>query len=238
VLFNGDPRALSEGLLGEAPRRAVPRSATDPRSLSAHVWSFAARASGADLSYHNVFFGSNPRAEFAALERGRVPSDATLYICAQDRAGPARPALERFEIIRNAPPLPHTDDPPCQTLIPERLARFGLCFDPPPTPEDLTTPAGFDALFPGSLGSLYGRSPRGLLAAMRRPLARSALDRLYLCGGGTHPGAGVPMAALSGRHAAEAIATDLASTSTSRRTATPGGISTGSATTARAPSRS
>jgi 1-hydroxycarotenoid 3,4-desaturase len=30
---------------------------------------------------------------------------------------------------------------------------------------------------------------------------------LYLAGGGAHPGAGVPMATLSGKHAAEAILT-------------------------------
>ena len=91
VIFNGDPRALEQGLMGEAARRAVNRAAVAPRSLSAWVQAFAARATGPELAYHTVFFGTDPRAEFGPLARGRTPSDATLYVCAQDRAGPTSP---------------------------------------------------------------------------------------------------------------------------------------------------
>ncbi|MEM6308148.1 MAG: FAD-dependent oxidoreductase, partial [Pseudomonadota bacterium] len=49
---------------------------------------------------------------------------------------------------------------------------------------------------------------------------------LYLAGGGTHPGAGVPMATRSGLHAAEAILSGRTSTSMSARTAMRGGMST------------
>jgi 1-hydroxycarotenoid 3,4-desaturase len=51
-----------------------------------------------------------------------------------------------------------------------------------------------------------------MLASFQRPGARTALRGLYLAGGGAHPGAGVPMAALSGQHAAEAIWKDRALT--------------------------
>ena len=44
-----------------------------------------------------------------------------------------------------------------------------------------------------------------MMAAFARPTARTAIRGLYLAGGGAHPGAGVPMATLSARHAAEAI---------------------------------
>jgi 1-hydroxycarotenoid 3,4-desaturase len=50
------------------------------------------------------------------------------------------------------------------------------------------------------------------MAPFRRPRARATLPGLYLAGGGVHPGPGMPMAALSGRHAAAAILADLAST--------------------------
>ena len=228
VLFNGDPRALSRGLLGEALKGAISPAAVEPRSLSAHVLAFAARPKGGNLAHHTVFFGHDPRAEFEALERGAVPQDATLYLCAQDHGAVAPDALQRFELIRNAPPDPTLtkENVPWQTLIFDRLAAFGLTFDPRPQAETLTGPAEFDALFPASQGSLYGRSPSGLTAGLKRPTARTAIPVLYLVGGGAHPGAGIPMATLSARHAAEAILQDRTSTSPSRLTATPGGMST------------
>ncbi|MBM7070020.1 1-hydroxycarotenoid 3,4-desaturase CrtD [Actibacterium sp. 188UL27-1] len=244
IVFNGDPAALIQGLLGEAPRHAVKDTHTTPRSLSAYVWAFASTPKGPDLAYHNVFFGADPRTEFDPLHHGQPPVDPTLYICAEDRGGGHRPTgLERFEIIMNGPPVPaHGDSDkepaPCQTPILTTLNHFGLTFNPTPNPATLTTPRGFQTLFPGSAGSLYGRSPHGMMAAFHRPTARTALPGLILAGGGTHPGAGIPMATLSGKHAAETILTDRALTSPSRPTAMPGGMSTGSATMpgARSPS--
>ncbi len=245
VVHAGDPKAMRAGLLGPAPVDAVPAKAVAPRALSAHVLAFAAVPAGPELAYHNVFFGDDPRAEFGPIERGAMPEDPTIYVCAEDRGGgaPAPGTLERFETIMNAPPTGAHDQSDeeietCLTRTWARLARSGLTFSPCPTRGALTTQAGFHRLFPASDGSLYGRSPHGMLAAFARPTARTALPGLYLAGGGAHPGAGIPMATLSGRHAAAAILSDRTSTSMCRRTATPGGISTVSPTTANARSPS
>lgn len=241
VVFNGDPKALVAGRLGTSAARAVPRQGVAARSLSAFVWGFAATPSGVELAHHNVFFCADPRREFADLAAGRMPEDGTLYVCAQDRGGAPPTGPERFEIILNGPPgHPSTpeDAYTCRTRTFETLAAMGLRFSPTPPISALHMPGDFDRDFPASDGSLYGLSPHGMMASFQRPTARTAIKGLYLAGGGAHPGAGIPMACLSGQHAAAAILSDLASTSTSRPTATRGGMSTGSAMTgsARSPS--
>ncbi|TGD66094.1 phytoene desaturase [Tabrizicola sp. WMC-M-20] len=240
-IFNGDPAALTDGLLGPAAQTAIAKGKTIPRSLSAQVWAFAATPQGADLTHHNVFFTDDPKAEFGPIGRGQPAERPTLYICAQDRTPTAPPGPERFEIILNAPPniAPTTDEEPrCRQRTFPRLRSFGLTFSPDPDATALTTPSHLAQLYPASLGAIYGRSPEGLLAAFQRPTAQTRLPGLVLAGGGAHPGAGVPMAALSARHAAEAIRQDRISGSRSMPTAMPGGTSTGSALTAPAPSRS
>lgn len=240
-VFNGDPAALTDGLLGDAVSRAIPRAKTTPRSLSAQVWAFAAKPHGVDLLHHNVFFTDDPSAEFGPIGRGAAAEQPTLYVCAQDRMPLPPSGLERFEIILNAPAnlAPHpTEEPQCRLRTFSRLQAFGLTFSPHPPASALTTPADLARLYPASQGAIYGRSPEGLMAAFQRPLAQTRIPGLVLAGGGAHPGAGVPMAALSARHAAEAIRRARISGSRSMPTATPGGTSTESAMTAPAPSRS
>jgi 1-hydroxycarotenoid 3,4-desaturase len=64
-------------------------------------------------------------------------------------------------------------------------------------------------LYPGTGGALYGPAAHGWQAAFNRPGARTKLPGLYLAGGSTHPGAGLAMAALSGRAAAAQIIGDM-----------------------------
>ncbi|QBF34158.1 1-hydroxycarotenoid 3,4-desaturase CrtD [Thalassococcus sp. S3] len=235
VLFNGDPRALATGALGPGASAVARQTLTLPRSFSARVHSFAATPSGRPLAHHNVYFGSDPASEFDDLVAGRLPRDPTLYLCAEDRGqGHAPPALERFEIIANAPPMARAEADADDTevlewhaMIMQKMAQHGTHFSPTPGVESLTTPQMFNRLFPESLGSLYGQSPHGLTAAFQRPTARTTVPGLYLAGGGTHPGAGVPMATRSASHAAAAILSDLTSTSMSAPMAMPGGMSTG-----------
>ena len=244
VVFNGDPRALASGLLGPAPSDEAQVTLKRKRSHSANVWSFSASPSDIPLVHHNVFFSDPEKNEFQEIANGNIPTDPTLYVCAEDRGqGTPLPDQERFEIIMNTPPLTDRAAQPedyetCHTRTFPPLRNFGLTFSPEPGRESLTTAQNFDALFPGSAGSLYGQTPHGMTAALERPTARTKIKGLYLAGGGTHPGAGVPMAALSGRHAVEAILTDRTSTSRFRKTATHGGTSMGSVTTANVLSRS
>jgi 1-hydroxycarotenoid 3,4-desaturase len=202
VVFNGDPRAIALGHLGYEVQKSVPNIAKEERSLSAYVWGFDAKCNRPNLVHHNVFFADTPNSEFRDIAKGKMPSDPTIYVCAQDRGKSlASPEIENFELILNAPPLnqrqPKEEDfERCNEITFKRLEQFGLSFQGKRARQHLTMPQDFEALFPASEGSLYGQSPRGMMATLKRPKCTTKLNNLFLVGGGVHPGAGIPMATL------------------------------------------
>ncbi len=234
VVLNGDVAALGDGRFGAAAARAVKRVARAERSLSALTFAVVARPAGRPMVRHNVFFSPSSAEEFADLfERRALPSDPTVYVCAQDRDDTARGPEgddERLLLIVNAPPdgdalrPTATEIDACETRTFSFLKRLGL---------DLTdrtavraTPETFERRFPATGGALYGRATHGITASMTRPEARTRVPGLYLAGGSVHPGAGVPMALLSGRLSAQAIAEDRPSTRRSPAVGMPGSTST------------
>jgi 1-hydroxycarotenoid 3,4-desaturase len=240
IVSNVDREALARGLFGPEASRSVPPLAKGARSLSAITLSGRGRFSGFPLQHHTVLFSADYPAEFAALDRGSVPEEPTLYLCAQDRGHAEEPALgaeEGFLMLINAPArgdevrssLPEVET--CHRLLTRSLARHGLTLEMTSDPPVLTRPQEFEALFPGTGGALYGMATHGAMASFQRPGSRSRLPGLYLTGGSIHPGPGVPMVALSGRLAAEALIRDRASTRRYLPAAMPGGIATRSART-------
>ncbi len=244
VICNGDVGALAAGLFGKGARRAVPATPRDQRSISAMVWSAKAQTTGFPLIRHTVFFDEGDYArEFDAIFRERrTPDRPTVYICAQDRGDdPAELGPERLHIHVNAPAdgdrgFPDAEETErCRTRTFSLLEQCGLSVDLTPEATVLTTPREFEALFPGTGGALFGRTTHGPMGAFARPAAATRVPGLYVAGGSAHPGAGVPMAAMSGRLAAARTLSDFASTSPARRAAISGGTATRSRTTASAP---
>ncbi len=242
VVFNGTPQALVDGLLGAAVQRAVPALPRARRSLSALTWCAHTPTAGFELERHNVFFDDDYRREFDdVFRRRRLPQAGTVYVCAQDRGAAAAPRAgqpERLLCLVNAPadgdrrPFDVSETEPCQQQSLRLLRGCGLQMDLPSPHTRMSTPADFNQLFPASGGALYGQATHGWMSSFRRPGSATAVPGLFLAGGGVHPGPGVPMAALSGQRAAEALMAHLASTSRSRRAPISGGTSTPSATTA------
>jgi 1-hydroxycarotenoid 3,4-desaturase len=240
VIVNGDVAAVAGGLFGSQPARSV--RDTGDRSLSAVTWALVGEASGFPLIRHNVFFSDAYEAEFRDIfDRGRVPADPTVYICAQDRDdegltgvasedAPA-PREERLLCLINAPavgdrrPLTRSEILECESRTWNRLSRSGLTLRPASEAPVITTPSDFDRLFPGTGGALYGPASHGWRAPFSRAASRAKLPGLFLAGGSAHPGAGVPMAALSGSLAARSVTEDLALTRPSVAAATLGGTS-------------
>ena len=238
VVCNADPAALRAGRFGSAAATAVGAGRRAERSLSAITWAIDATTDGFPLHRHNVFFSSDYAAEFDAIvTRRRLPDEPTVYVCAQDRGDETRtPGAERLLCLVNAPAtgdgaMDAEEIERCETRTFRHLERLGLTIARTSLNTRRSTPAEFERLFPATGGALYGPASHGWQASFQRPAARTRLPGLVLAGGSTHPGPGVPMAALSGRLAAATVTSNRASTSRSRPAAMPGGISTHSATT-------
>jgi len=242
VIVNADPAALAAGCFGPDAVRAVSAMPVKRRSLSAFTWLAHAETSGFPLQHHNVFFSGDYPAEFRDIRSGQPPSDPSVYVCAQDRDGPvsrrAQPVRgrERLQIIVNAPANgdSHTytarEIDQCGKAMTMRLAQCGLTLETPLVHE-LAHPQTFAEAFPATGGALYGRASHGWAASFLRQGTQTRIPGLFCAGGSTHPGAGVPMAALSGQLAAATVARTLASMHRSHPVVTAGGMSMRSATT-------
>jgi 1-hydroxycarotenoid 3,4-desaturase len=236
VVMNSDVNALADGRFGSAAKKAVSRVPEQGRSLSALTLACHIETDGFDLLRHNVFFSDDYRAEFEALRAGRLPPVPTTYVCAQDRGsdadgGDGPKGAERLFMILNAPALGDrgrpsvADQDRCVAAAETLMRRCGL--EVPLTSENIcrTTPQDFERRFPSTGGALYGRATHGSTATFQRPGAQTKIGGLVLAGGSVHPGAGFPMATLSGRLAAQHVLQDRPLTATFRAAATRGGTS-------------
>lgn len=219
VVANCDIADAYGRLLAEvAPaRKQLHKYAEEELSLSAYVLlALAPKPTKPALLHHNVFFSSDYAREFRQLvDERRPPDDPTVYVCHEAESDHDSNEAPYF-ILTNAPPLADKDTmqtvdwddeaPRCRARIERVLARHGWTLTPAATSE--LTPRDFAARFPSSRGAIYGLASNSRLAAFKRPANTFPnISGIYFCGGSVHPGAGLPMVALSAR-----IATRLALT--------------------------
>jgi 1-hydroxycarotenoid 3,4-desaturase len=222
LVVNADVAALRGGRFGETARKSLRPDRTSERSLSAVTWNLVAKTEGFPLLRHSVFFSRDYASEFKDIfQRAQLPREPTVYICAHDRddsESAAPRGEERLLCLINAPPVgdshlfESSEIEQCESRVFSLLERYGLHVHRNPKTSSVTTPNGFHKLFPETGGALYGQASHGWRASFKRPATRTRLPGLYLAGGSVHPGAGVPMAALSGRLAATCVLSDLTST--------------------------
>ncbi|MFM2105843.1 MAG: hypothetical protein RL338_875 [Chloroflexota bacterium] len=222
VVANVDPatvatRLLPDGAIGG--RRRARLVGVEP-SLSGFALLLGVRGEHPALAHHTILFGGDYPREFAELGRGLPPSDPTVYLALTCRTDPdhAPPGHENWFVLVNAPPLGDGFDwrdearrGAYRDVVLARIRSFGL--DLPESSlvvERHLTPADLAERTGAFRGALYGPSSSRAMNAFERPPNRDPeLRGLYYVGGSTHPGGGVPMVMLSGRHAARLVARDL-----------------------------
>jgi phytoene dehydrogenase-like protein len=164
----------------------------------------------ADMAAHTVLFPADYDAEFDALfgAQPRYIPDPTVYVSVPDDPAMAPPGCQAWFVLVNAP---RTDQ---VALAPEDygdhvlavMARRGVDVRGAILTRTLRTPHDLEASTATPGGAIYGTSSNGPMAAFLRPANVGPADGLYLVGGSSHPGGGLPLVLMSARIVAEAMA--------------------------------
>ena len=196
VVSDADAAHLYRDLVDCPPaRRRLTRAVP---SLSGFVLLLALRGPTPGLAHHNVFFPDDYDAELDAVF-GRSPAaDPTVYVSRPP--GMAPEGHEALFVLVNAPrhgPVDWRDQPGYADAVLEVLARRGLDVRDRVLWREVVTPADLEERTGAVGGAIYGTSSNGPVAAFLRPANRSPVPGLFLVGGSSHPGGGLPLVALS-----------------------------------------
>ncbi|WP_168703956.1 phytoene desaturase family protein [Gordonia paraffinivorans] len=214
VVANADARQVYDRLL---PRRAarLPRVLLrrSTPSLSGFVLLLALDDPPADQPHHHVLFAEDYDEEFDAVFGFNGPprpvARPTVYISAPDdpEIVPG-PGTGSWFVLVNAPRHDpgHGVDWDAEGLaegyadqIMRVMADRGLDVRDRVRHRIIVSPADLErrTMTPG--GSIYGSSSNGPRAAFLRPKNTSPVPGLYLVGGSSHPGGGLPLVMLSAK---------------------------------------
>ena len=179
-------------------------------SLSGFVILQAMSGKTADFEHHNVFFPENYDDEFdSVFGIGKKPSpvvDPTIYICSPNDAKMTPAGNESWFMLINAPrhdPANGVDWANSELTasytnqILSTLSKRGVQTSERITWQQTITPAELEqnTLAPG--GAIYGTSSNGMRSAFLRPENVTKIPNLYLVGGSSHPGGGLPLVGMS-----------------------------------------
>ncbi len=207
VVANADA-AHVYGSLVDAPR-AARRLARATPSLSGFVLLLAIQGTTPGLAHHTVLFPADYDAEFDAVfgDGAQPVPDPTLYISAPDDPAVRPPGHEAWFVLVNAPRhgagrgavdwrAPGLSASYTEHLL-DLLADRGLPVRDRVLWSQVLSPADLEDRTGAVGGAIYGTSSNGPAAAFLRPANRSPLPGLFLVGGSSHPGGGLPLVTLS-----------------------------------------
>jgi phytoene desaturase len=207
VVANVDAEHLYADLVPDARRLRRVRAAQP--SGSGFVVLAGVRGTTPNLAHHNIWFSRSYHDEYAQLHAGRPATEPTLYACVSSvtDTSQAPPGDENWFVLVNAPP-DAGDMPGYERTVLDRLrATTGVSADRFAFMETIS-PADIEQRYRARHGSIYGTSSDGRRAAFARPGNRGPAHGLYLVGGTSHPGGGLPLVAASARIVADLIRSD------------------------------
>jgi len=215
VVANADAVHVYRDLLPQP--RLLHRLRRSTPSLSGFVMLLGVRGRTPGLAHHNVLFPASYDDEFDAVfgNPAAPVADPTIYISRPDDPSLAPEGHEAWFVLVNAPR--HGRGPGALDWASDELAgsyegrllgllaRRGLPVTDRLLFSHLITPADLARTTRAPGGAIYGSSSNGARSAFLRPANRSPVPGLFLVGGSTHPGGGLPLVALSARIVADLV---------------------------------
>ncbi|RLT17129.1 MAG: phytoene desaturase [Planctomycetota bacterium] len=204
VVSNADIHHTYAHLYGQSPggnrmRRKLERM---DWSMSLFVMYFGTNQRYADLAHHTILFGQRYQGLLKDIFHGRsLPDDFSLYLHAPTVSDPglAPPGGEAFYVLSPVPHLGRADvdwEQKAESYgdaILESLETHLPGLRNSIVTRRHFTPLDFRQELNAYQGSAFSVAPKLTQSAYFRPHNKSeTIPNLYIVGGGTHPGAGVP----------------------------------------------
>jgi phytoene desaturase len=210
VVVNADASHLYRDLFPNRRRRT--RIDATPLSTSGLVVLAGVAGRTPDLAHHNIWFSADSRREFDEIAGGALPGDPTIYACVSSVTDPSQApdGDENWFLLVNTPPGIDLDPALATEVVLGRLAAHGTDLRPRLRFTETITPRDLEHRYRAPGGAIYGTSSDGMRAAFRRPNNRGPVRGLYLVGGSSHPGGGLPLVTISARIVADLVAADVA----------------------------
>lgn len=183
-------------------------------SCSGFVMLLGCSDSWQQLKHHNIFFSGSYREEFDDIfNKKRLPADPTIYIANTSASDPthAPENSSNLFILVNAPYDNGQDWDLLKRMysrtIINTLEERGLKgLEQSIEVSDIITPDIFLKRYGSNRGSIYGTSSNDKFSAFLRPRNKLRnLKNLYMVGGSTHPGGGIPLVVQSAYNALDLL---------------------------------
>jgi phytoene desaturase len=217
VISNADPATTYGRLLKNHPRRrwTDAKLARGDYSMSLFVWYFGTNRRYDNVLHHTMLFGPRYKGLLDDIfKKHRLAEDFSLYLHRPTASDPslAPPGCDAFYVLSPVPNLAgdtnwdetaeryrqQIEKRLEETVLPD-LARHIVS-------SRIATPVDFRDRLLSWQGAAFALEPKLLQSAFFRPHNKSEeLDNLFLCGAGTHPGAGLPGVVSSARIVADLV---------------------------------
>ena len=221
LVINADFAETMKRLVPDAIRRrwTDKRIATKKFSCSTFMLYLGIEGTLPELSHHTVYLADDYRRNLAEIEAGMAPTNPSFYVqnaCVTDPAL-APPGHSTLYVLV---PVGHrvgqgidwaTEAPRYRALALERLKRIGVPdIESRIRFEKVLTPQGWEDDLRIYRGATFNLAHNLAQMLHFRPRNRfEDLDGVYLVGGGTHPGSGLPVIFESARISSRLLTEDL-----------------------------